>query len=316
MLFIRSINRPIMSQEKKYPFLKKLTYRLEYALVKMMGGFANLLSVEQASAVAAFFGRLAFYLLLKKRQTALDNLAFALPEKTNRERYLIARESFANAAISMTELFMIQKIVDTSAERFDVSETRSFDKALAEKKGVILACSHLGAWECHELLCHLKHTPLMVIVKNLKNPYVNNEINRLRTLTSVIPYDKDRAIRGVFAAVKKKGIAAILLDQWAGPDGIWIPFFGRDTSTTTIAARFAQKTGAIIIPSFCIRVRPGRYKLVQLSEIIVTDDSRETEMGVTRKLNEVLEQKIREYPEQWTWGHRRWKDQPQRSREE
>ena len=122
--------------------------------------------------------------------------------------------------------------------------------------------------------------------------------------------DKDRAIWAVYAAVKNKGIAAILLDQWAGGEGIWTPFFGKETSTTTIAARFAQKTGALIIPSFCIRVRPGYFKLICLPEIVVDDEKRETEMNITRKLNEVLEEMIRCYPEQWIWGHRRWKDKP------
>jgi len=303
-----------MSEEKKYPLVKMLAYRVEFAAVKALAGFANQLSVEQASAMAAFFGKLAFLLLARKRKTALANLAVAFPEKPENERKHIAQKSFESAAISMTELFMFQKIVDSANERFDISETNHFDEGLAQNKGIILACSHLGAWECHELICNLKKTPLMVIVKNLKNPFVNKEINRLRALSFVIPYDKDRAIRAVYTAVKNKGIAAILLDQWAGPDGIWIPFFGKETSTTTIAARFAQKTGAVIIPSFCIRVRPGRYKLICLPELMVKNEGRDVEMELTRKLNFLLEEKIREYPEQWIWGHRRWKDKPSRMR--
>jgi len=303
-----------MAEPKKYSFLKKLAYRLEYIAVKVMAAFLNCLSLEQASALATWFGNLAFYLLARKRETALSNLAMAFPEKSSEERRRIAKKSFESNAMSMVELFMIQKIVDTAEQRFDVSESASFDQAIAEKKGVILACSHLGAWECHELISNLKNTPLMVIVKNLKNPYVNEEINRLRRLTSVVPYSKDNAVRGVFLTVKNKGIAAILLDQWAGGEGIWIPFFGKETSTTTIAARFAQKTGALIIPSFCIRLRPGHFKLITLSEIIVENDSRENEMRVTRELNSVLEKMIRHYPEQWIWGHRRWKDKPSFSR--
>lgn len=303
-----------MAEEKKYPLTKLLAYKIEFITVKGLAAFANLLSLEQASNIAAFFGRCAFQILPRKRKTALENLALAFPEKTEKEIRHIAQKSFESAAMSMVELFMIQKIVDTAQERFDVSETIHFDDAISQRKGVILACSHLGAWECHELICHLKRTPLMVIVKNLKNPYVNKEINRLRALTSVIPYDKDRAIRGVYAAVKNKGIAAILLDQWAGGEGIWTPFFGKDTSTTTIAARFAQKTGAIIVPSFCIRVKPGRFKLVCLPGLTVKNESRDVEMELTRELNIILENKIREYPEQWIWGHRRWKDKPSQSR--
>lgn len=303
-----------MPSEKKYSFTKLLVYRLEFAAVKCAAALLRLFTLEQALGIASFFGRLAFLLLSRKKKAALENLTLAFPEKTEAERRRIAQKSFESAAMSMVELFMIQKIIDTAEKRFDVRESFPFDEAIREKKGVILACSHLGAWECHELICNLKKTPLMVIVKNLKNPFVNTEINRLRSLTSVIPYDKDRAIRGVYAAVKNRGIAAILLDQWAGPDGVWIPFFGKETSTTTIAVRFAQKTKALIIPSFCIRVRPGRYKLICLPELKVEDETRETEIAMTQKLNEILEEKIREYPEQWIWGHRRWKEKPSRSR--
>lgn len=291
-----------------------LAYRLEYAAVKIVAGFAGLLSIEQASAVAAFFGKAAFILLARKRKTAVENLTAAFPEKTAAECRLIARKSFESAAISMTELFMMKKVVAEAEKRFDTSALTHLKEALAQKQGVILGCSHLGAWECHEMIGNLTQTPIMVIVKNLKNPFVDKEINRLRRLTMIIPHSKDAAIRGVIAYVKKKGIAAILIDQWAGPEGVWIPFFGRETSTTTIAARFAKKTNARLIPSFCVRTAPGKYKIINYPEIKIENDSREAEMAATQKLNDVLEEMIRLYPEQWIWGHRRWKNKPEKLR--
>lgn len=303
-----------MAEEKKYPFIKILLYRVEYAAAKLLGFIANTLSVEQASALASFFGRAAFHLLKRKRQTALDNLAIAFPGKSEKERFQIARGSFESAAISMAELFMMKKIAAEAEKRFDISGLTHLQEALAQKQGVILGCSHLGAWECHEMIGQLTQTPIMVIVKNLKNPFINQEINRLRRLTLIIPHSKDVAIRGVMKYVKKKGIAAILIDQWAGPEGVWIPFFGKETSTTTIAARFAKKTEARLIPSFCIRTAPGRYKLINYPEITFDDASRDAEIDATQKLNHVLEEMIRLYPEQWIWGHRRWKDKPEKLR--
>lgn len=303
-----------MDEQKKYPFLKDCLYRVEYVAVLLLANFARLLSIEAATQIAARFGTLSFMLLSKKRKTALQNLALAFPEKTEMERRRIACLSFENAAMSVTELFLFKKILREAEKRFDQSKTSAFDNAIRQGRGVILAISHLGAWECHEMLTPLKQTPTLVIVKNLKNPYVNRAINEMRSLTGVIPYDKDRAVRGIFEIIKRKGMAAILLDQWAGPDGIWIPFFGKETSTTTIAARLAQKTNAIIIPSFCIRLRPGYYQFQCLPEVTVEDDSRDVEMQITRGLNKILEEKIREYPEQWIWGHRRWKEKPDRLR--
>lgn len=293
-----------MSRDIKHPPLKDLRYRLEFAGAKMLAFITDLLSVEQALNLGAFLARIAFCLLARKRNTAISNLAMVFPEKTHAEHLQMAKKSFESNAMSMGELFMMKRIVETAAERFDLSETQNYDVAIAKKKGVILAISHLGAWECHELLAYFKKTPCVVIVKNLKNPYINREINRLRALTSVTPHDKDQALRAVFACIRQGGMAPILLDQWAGSDGVWIPFFGKETSTSPIAVRLAQKTGAIIVPSFCIRVKPGRYKIICLPEVTITGDEKET----TQKLNDLLEQKIREYPEQWIWGHRRWKE--------
>ena len=46
-----------MVEEKKYLFWKDLSYRLEFAAVKAAAALANALTVEQASVLAAFFGR-------------------------------------------------------------------------------------------------------------------------------------------------------------------------------------------------------------------------------------------------------------------
>jgi hypothetical protein len=56
----------------------------------------------------------------------------------------------------------------------------------------------------------------------------------------------------------------------------------------------------------------GRYKIKFLPPIEVTrtgDMTRDLEVN-TRQFNAVLEGIVREQPEAWLWGHRRWKYQP------
>ena len=102
---------------------------------------------------------------------------------------------------------------------------------------------------------------------------------------------------------------AIVIDQWAGREGVWVDFFGRATSTTSLPVRLAKKTGCALIPIYCLRKEIGRYEIQLLPAVPVSDDA-DWEIRTTKRLNEILESQIRQYPEQWSWSHRRWKPAP------
>ena len=59
-------------------------------------------------------------------------------------------------------------------------------------------------------------------------------------------------------------------------------------------------------------MRNGRYtiKFLPPIEVLRTGDMQHDLEADTRKFNEILEQIIREQPESWLWGHKRWKYQP------
>ena len=102
---------------------------------------------------------------------------------------------------------------------------------------------------------------------------------------------------------------AIVIDQWAGTEGLWIDFFGTATSTTSLPARLAKKTGCALVPIYCLRKAIGQYEIHMLPAVPVPDDP-DWEIRTTKRLNELLESQIRRYPEQWSWSHKRWKSKP------
>jgi len=73
--------------------------------------------------------------------------------------------------------------------------------------------------------------------------------------------------------------------------------------------------GSALVPACCLRTSPGEYE-IHIGEPVSWDrDARDWESTVTKQLNAILEQKIREHPGQWLWGHRRWKPKPANLRE-
>ena len=88
-------------------------------------------------------------------------------------------------------------------------------------------------------------------------------------------------------------------------------FFGRPACTTPGLAFLSAASGAPVIPVFAVRKPDGRHLVIVGDAIEAPPDRGEaTIAGYTRLYTRLLEDTIREYPEQWFWLHRRWKTRP------
>jgi KDO2-lipid IV(A) lauroyltransferase len=250
----------------------------------------------------------------KRRQVALDNLALVYGDTLSlSEKKKIVRKSFQSGSLSVLELFLIKKIKKNAAARFTILGEEHYRQALLRQKGLLFVASHLGSWEYIAFAGYIHKVPRAVIVKRVRNPYLDRYIDKLRREIGSIPIPKVNAIRQTLSELHKNNGVAVIIDQWAGPEGLWAPFFGEPTSTTSLPARLAKKTGAALLPIFCIRKTIGHYEIQVLPEVLISEGE-DWEAKTTRALNTILESKIREYPEQWSWGHRRWKPKPSISR--
>jgi KDO2-lipid IV(A) lauroyltransferase len=253
----------------------------------------------------------AFFLLGKRRRIALENIEIAFGSSLSaQQKNALARQSFRNTAVSLVELFLIPKIRKHAPDHFTIVGHHYLDGAFAKGKGVVLVISHLGSWEYLSFLPHLTENRWSVVVKSVKNPYLDRRIDALRKEISVHPINKTGSIRKVLTELKQNHGVAVLIDQWDGPDGMWVEFFGRATSTTSIPSRLAKKTGCALVPAYCLRRRPGHYEIHICPPYMADAHGGKSEEEMTLELNQLLEGQIRQWPEQWLWGHRRWKARP------
>ncbi len=293
-----------------------LGYWLQYLVVRFLAMLATVLPVEVSHRIACGFGTLSYWILRKRRKIALENISSALgnslPERRKKE---IARSAFQNAALSMMELFTVEKIKKEAPTRFELFGNEFLEEAVLKEHGVVLVMSHLGPWEDRSFLPYFTKRPWSVVVKNIKNPYLDKAIDAMRRVMTVNPISKDSSVRAVLQELKAGHGVAILVDQWAGDEGLWIDFFGTKTSTTSIPARFSEKTGCALISAYCLRKSPGHYEIHVEKPVAHNMDQPGWEGTVTKDLNQVLERQILAHPEQWLWGHRRWKNKPDNLRQ-
>ncbi len=286
-------------------------YLLEFYAVQVLATLLRLVPLSLSGWIVKRVADIFFFYSRKRRTITLANLTIAYGDTLSAgQKRTIARKSLENQALSILELFVVKKMKQNASSRFSIIGQHHFDEAVSRGNGVVFVASHLGSWEYIGFPGYLAQYPHAVIVKKIKNPYLNQAIDALRRESDTVPIPKEaNAIRKTLAELHHNHGVAIVIDQWAGAEGIWIDFLGKSTSTTSLPARLARKTGCALIPIYCLRKKIGQYEIRLLPAVPLPDDP-DWEIRTTKRLNEILESQIRKYPEQWSWSHGRWKPKP------
>jgi KDO2-lipid IV(A) lauroyltransferase len=93
-------------------------------------------------------------------------------------------------------------------------------------------------------------------------------------------------------------------------DGVEVNFFGRRATATPAAALLGLRCKSPIIPAFCHRNPKGNL-IVRVEppvEIKRTKDLRSDLQFNTQLITDQVERAVRNYPEQWNWMLKRWKE--------
>lgn len=293
--------------------IKKIRHFVEYILLLGIGVIATALPRSYMLFLGARLGDLVFYCIPIRKQITVDNIARAFPEKSDREHRLIARGTYRNLGmVALEHLCMPSLSKDDLVRIIDMDNPEILDNALTRGKGVIFVGGHFGNWEYTGCGVGSAGYPMSFVVAEIANPYINKKVNihRQEAGAQVIP--KGVAIRGILRALKANGCVAMLMDQDAGAEGVFVDFFNQSCSAPEGPAVLALKTGASLLYFSAVR-QPDHTIKVHFEEIDVDygkGQSEENIKDITQRSTERLENSTREYPDHWFWMHRRWKSKP------
>ena len=258
---------------------------------------------------------LALQSLGRLRSVGLDNLALAFPEQSRAERLATLKRVYRHLGWHLAEFCQMASYTATSASSFIRYD--GLDHYLAARdrgQGVLVLTGHLGAWELSSFYHSLMGHPMGLVIRRLDNPLVDRFVNRIRCLHGNRVIHKDDFARGLIASMRAGETVGILMDtNMTPPQGVFVPFFGVPACTASGLARVALKTGAAVLPGFLLwQEHEQRYVLRFGPEITLhrTGDAEADALANTSLFTSVLEQSIRQYPDQWLWMHRRWKTRP------
>jgi len=263
-----------------------------------------------------FLLMLFYHAATKHRLIALHNLRCAFPEKEMEELITIAKGVYRNVAITAAEFFSMPSITrENLHEWVEMEGLEHFEAGMAQGKGLLTIIAHFGNWELMPVtvplfLKFLK--PSYIVYRPLDSPVLDNMVEHVRTINGNEMIPKGGSGKRIMELLKENHAIAILSDQnVAAREGVFVDFFGRPACTGVGLAVLALRSGAPVLPMFMARQKSGKYKFIlkPLVEISRTGDYEKDLLENTQRFTKVVEDVVREYPDQWFWIHQRWKTQ-------
>jgi lauroyl/myristoyl acyltransferase len=155
---------------------------------------------------------------------------------------------------------------------------------------------------------------MAVLAKEQKHRRADEFLNKLRSSKGTQVIYKGMAVREILRSLKRGQIVGMLSDQDGGKKGVFVRFFGRMSSSPAGVATFAMRTDTPIFPVFIFREGLNRHRVEVEGPLNKPSSGTEEEQEriILQQFSEILEQKIRQAPDQWLWAHRRWawRDRP------
>lgn len=259
---------------------------------------------------------LFYHAVAKHRLIALHNLRCAFPEKEMEELITIAKGVYRNVAITAAEFFSMPSITrENLHEWVEMEGLEHFEAGIAQGKGLLTIIAHFGNWELMPVTFPLflkSPKPSHIVYRPLDSPVLDNLVEHVRTINGHEMIPKGGSGKRIMELLKENHSIAILSDQnVAAREGVFVDFFGRPACTGVGLAVLALRSGAPVLPMFMARQKSGKYKFIlkPLVGISRTGDYEKDLLENTRRFTKVVEDVVREYPDQWFWIHQRWKTQ-------
>ncbi|NLO74572.1 MAG: lysophospholipid acyltransferase family protein [candidate division WS1 bacterium] len=304
-----------MSREKS-----KLRRRIERALTRCAAAGSGFLArFLPLSALRALADGVAFLLRLlapSRQRGAAENMRRVFGERyTNRQYRALAAEVTRGVCRTMMELLKLPYLSRERVVRLvSLEGSEHVTAALARGQGVILLTGHYGNWELMGARMCDEGWPLTVIARDSEESFTAEMINAARRSHGVEVLERED-LRAMLRCLRANRILGVLPDQHAAFGGLIVDFLGRPAATAVGPATLALRTGAAIVPGFCVRQPDGTFhvRFFPALEVTRSGDRGENVRAITLACNEILGREIRAHPEQWLWLHRRWKVDNDRS---
>lgn len=265
-------------------------------------------------ALAKILGLVVFFCLPRRRlRIGLANLEVAFGDSLSaRAKRRVIRESVCNMARVVLDLFWFSRDRDGRIKKY-VDFEAGFDEAFV-RLPFIGVTAHFGNWEMLSQAMGVRGYPGAMAYAPMHVRAAEQVLSRLRSGTTQQFIPRTSAGRALWRALREGRSPGLLLDQNGNADsGEFVQFFGLPVPAPSVAARLASRSGAPIVPLFCVPAPRGRYLVYARPSFHgpgASGDQIAEDAVVNQWIMHQFEAEIRRRPDLWLWMFRRWKNIP------
>ena len=272
----------------------------------------QLLPFRLIHLIADGVGSLAYYAVAPRRRVGEINLRKCFPDWSEAQRKALLKRHFQHMGKLLFEYGLYWYAPADRLRRFvRYQDKHHLDNALAAGEKVILLYPHFTAFEMAVYTLN-QDVPLISMYSHQKNKAMDEQILKGRhRYDNVFLIGRTEGLRAIIKQLRKSDAPFLYLpDQDFGRnDSVFVNFFGIPTATIAGLGRIAAMTGAKVIPAIPIREADNTVTLrfYPAWEHFPGSDNE----ADAQRMNDFIEERVREHPEQYFWLHKRFKTRPE-----
>lgn len=259
-------------------------------------------------------GAIAFIFPNEEKSRTLRHLRFIFGSewseskirKTAREVYIqIGRNLFDGIYLSAQTKEKLDKIV--KHDSFD-----EFRSAYNKGKGIVAITAHTG---CFEMLLHyyaLEGFRCFAIGRRLFDDRLDSLIRKNRSGQNIEYMDRNESPRKIIRQLQAGNVFGVLIDQDTRVEGVFAKFLGKPAYTPSGPIKMAMKLNVPVFVATTVRLQDDSHYIFINKQLglVDTGDFENDLIKNVQAANDLISETIRQYPSQWVWMHRRWKQKP------
>jgi Kdo2-lipid IVA lauroyltransferase/acyltransferase len=248
----------------------------------------------------------------KVKSVVRINIGLCFPELGKEGQRLMERRHFRALGVSLLCYGLAWWAPAARLRRLvKVRDRHHYDDAIAAGKSIILMAPHFLALD----VCGIRlssERKMITMYRESRNRLLDSMLKK-RARYSAVLFERKSNLKALIRYLREGRPFYYLPDQDpGGAESVFVPFFGVPSSTVTALSRITKMTDAAVIPC-CGRILPwgGGFE-VRFGEPLRDYPSGDLEQDA-RRMNEEVEKAVRQDPEQYLWGYRRFKTRPEGS---
>jgi Kdo2-lipid IVA lauroyltransferase/acyltransferase len=253
---------------------------------------------------------------LPEHRVGRDNLRAAFPKKSPAEIEAILRGVWDNLGRLAAEFAHLDSLWDYRLDRpaasrieFSTRDMEIFQQLRDDGKPAFVFAAHLANWELPALAGQVNGLDSTIVYRLPNLGGVAQAIVNMRAghMGKLIAGGPDAPFK-IARALEAGSHVGMLVDQHYGK-GVDVIFFGRRCKANPMLARLAHHFDCPIHGVRVIRLGGRRFRgeLTEALKVSRDADGRVNIERTMQAITSVVEQWVREHPEQWLWLHRRWR---------